>query len=271
MNRFSMNFFAPPACRPEQAGSRLYSPMMNARNCWLVVAGYAVAMAWVEAAVVFYLRTMINRVDPYQANPLPNVAGFAGVELIREAATLIMLFTVGLLAGGNWRSRWGYAAIAFGIWDIFYYVFLKLITHWPHSALDWDVLFLLPLPWWGPVLAPVIIACLMIFWGTLATQWDHPGRRFRSEAKPWLLNLSGIVIALYVFMADAIRAAPHGEAAVRAMLPTQFAWGTFTLAAILMSAPAIDLARKVLRDRPSSASVESREPSLEKIYLDNIE
>ena len=66
----------------------------------------------------------------------------------------------------------GYAALAFGAWDIFYYVFLRLISGWPRTLLDWDILFLLPLPWWGPVLAPVSIALVMILWGTLATQSD---------------------------------------------------------------------------------------------------
>ena len=146
---------------------------MNERKRWLVVVGYAVAMAWVEAAVVFYLRTMANRINPYQANPLPDVAGLSWVELVREAATLVMLLTVGVLAGRDWCRRWGYAAVAFGIWDIFYYLFLRIITHWPQSVLDWDILFLIPLPWWGPVLAPVIIAALMIIWGTLASQFGQ--------------------------------------------------------------------------------------------------
>src|SRR5580698_4442291 len=105
---------------------------------WLTVAAYGIAMAWAEAAVVFYLRTMTHRIDPYQTDPLPLVAGLNRVELVREAATLVMLFTVGMLAGKTWRSRWGYAAIAFGVWDIFYYVFLKVITGWPNHARDWD-------------------------------------------------------------------------------------------------------------------------------------
>lgn len=220
---------------------------MNERTRWLTVTIYAVAMAWVEAAVVLYLRTLINRIVPYQANPLPEMQGFAGVELVREAATLVMLAMVGLLAGRNWRSRWGYAAVAFGVWDIFYYVFLKAMTGWPHSAFDWDVLFLLPLPWWGPVLAPVVIAALMIFWGTLATQWDHNCRPLRAEAGLWGVGFMGIFLALYVFMADAIHAVPRGAEAVRNTLPTQFGWGLFTLAAVLMSAPALDLAKRILR------------------------
>src|SRR6476620_6499790 len=83
---------------------------------WTVVAIFAIAMAWVESAVVYYLRTMINRIQPYQPNPLPLIGGLGSAELVREAATLIMLLTVGILAGRTWRTRLGYAAIAFGVW-----------------------------------------------------------------------------------------------------------------------------------------------------------
>ena len=146
---------------------------------------FAMAMAWVESAVVFYLRTMIDRIEPYQPNPLPIIGNLGSAELVREAATLVMLFMVGLLAGRDWRSRLGYVAVAFGVWDICYYVFLRTLCGWPHSLLDWDVLFLLPLPWWGPVLAPVLIALLMIVWGTLACQVDGTPSRGRSDVTAW--------------------------------------------------------------------------------------
>src|SRR5690348_10530003 len=127
---------------------------MHERTRWLLVVAFGIAMAWLESATVYYLRVMVDRVNPYQADPLP-IRGILGpVELVREAATLVMLLAVGALAGRTWRTRIGYTAIAFGIWDIFYYVFLNVICGWPASVFDWDVLFLLPLPWWGPVLAP---------------------------------------------------------------------------------------------------------------------
>src|SRR5262249_52036530 len=106
---------------------------------WLTVALFAVAMAWVESAVVYYLRTLLDRVEPYQAHPLPLIGGLGTVELIREAATLLMLLTVGILAGRTRRSRLGYAAVAFGIWDIFYYLFLRVMCGWPNSVWDWDI------------------------------------------------------------------------------------------------------------------------------------
>ena len=128
-------------------------------------------MAWVESAVVFYIRTMVDRIEPHQPEPLPLIGTLGPVELARELATLIMHFTIGMLAGRTWRARIGYMAVSFGIWDVFYYVFLKVMCGWPGSLFDWDILFLLPLPWWGPVLSPVLIALLMIFWGTLASQF----------------------------------------------------------------------------------------------------
>jgi hypothetical protein len=215
---------------------------------WLTVAIYAAAMAWVESAVVYYLRTMIDRIEPYQPNPLPIIGYLGPVELAREAATLVMLLTVGMLAGRTWRSRLGYAAIAFGVWDIFYYVFLKLMCGWPHSLLDWDILFLLPLPWWGPVLAPVLIAALMILWGTLATGLERPLESPLSSWRAWSLNALGMALALYVFMADALRVADGGVPALRNLLPTHFNWPLFGVALALMSAPVIQLGRASLND-----------------------
>lgn len=210
---------------------------------WLIVVTFAAAMAWVESAVVLYLRTMINRIEPYQPHPFPIVGGFAMPELIREAATLVMLFAVGLLAGKTWRSRWGYAAIAFGIWDILYYVFLKQMCGWPHSIMDWDILFLLPLPWWGPVWAPVAIALLLVAWGTLATQFPRPVAQ--PHLRLWALNVLGTVLALYIFMADTLRAADGGVDAIREVLPERFNWPLFSLSLCLMAAPVISLLRQI--------------------------
>src|SRR5258708_3937731 len=185
---------------------------MRIEKRWSIVVIYAAAMAWVEAAVVFYLRTLVNRIEPYQPNPLPLATGLGEAELVREAATLIMLLMVGILAGRNWRSRLGYSAVAFGVWDILYYVFLRVLCGWPHSLLDWDVLFLLPLPWWGPVLTPVAISVLMILWGTLASITElEPGS---SEWNTWLLSSAGGILALYVFMSDSLRAAGRSAEAL---------------------------------------------------------
>jgi hypothetical protein len=207
------------------------------RKRWLLVVAFATGMAWVEAASVYYLRVMVDRIEPYQPSPLPISGNLGSVELVREAATLVMLLTLGMLAGRRWSTRLGYTAIAFGVWDILYYVFLRMISDWPRSLFDWDILFLLPLPWWGPVAAPVSIALLMIVWGTFATQVMH-----RSPVTPltwalWSLNGLGIVLALYVFMADSLRTVHLGVDATREVLPEVFNWSVFVVALLFMSAP----------------------------------
>ncbi len=213
----------------------------RARACWLVVVVFAIAMAWLEAATVYYLRVLVGRLEPYQANPLPIHGALGPVELVREAATLVMLLTVGMLAGRTWQTRLGYSAIAFGVWDIFYYVFLKVIYDWPKSLFDWDILFLLPLPWWGPVLAPVSIASLMILWGTLVSQRREPPPT--SVASAWVLASIGIVLALYTFMADALHVVHQGVDAARMVLPTTFKWSVFVVALALMAAPLARMTR----------------------------
>lgn len=212
---------------------------------WLTVIVFAIAMAWVESAVVYDLRTMVHRIEPHQPDPLPLVGRMGPVELVREAATMVMLLTVGMLAGSNWRARLGYSAVAFSVWDIFYYVFLKAICGWPHSLTDWDILFLLPLPWWGPVWAPMAIALLMIVWGTLASQFEADS--IRPLRRLWLLNFSGVAIALYVFMADCLRARNGGVDAIRNVLPQRFQTVLFCVALGLMAAPVIHLARGIFR------------------------
>jgi hypothetical protein len=211
---------------------------------WAMVVLFGVAMAWMEAATVVYLRMLVDRVIPYQSHPLPPHDLLGNTELVREVSTLLMLSSVGWLAGRNPRSRVCYALLAFGVWDIFYYAFLRLIVGWPQSLWDWDVLFLLPLPWWGPVLAPVAIAVLLIVGATLVTQSPEP-----VWPAPWALLLTGVgaLLALGVFMSDALRALPGGEAAVRATLPARFPWPWFMLALALMAASVADLARQAAR------------------------
>jgi hypothetical protein len=209
---------------------------------WFAVLAFAVAMAWLESATVYYLRTLVDRVEPYQPNPLP-IQGVLGlVELIREAATLLMLITVGMLAGRTWRARWGYTALAFGIWDILYYVFLHVMCGWPRSLFDWDVLFLLPVPWWGPVLAPVSVAVLMIVWGTVVTEARQVIESTSVRRKAWGLNATGVALALYVFMSDSLQQVPRLRSGMIYNLPTSFNWPLFGAALALMAAPLVAIA-----------------------------
>ena len=134
----------------------------------LILALFAVAMAYVEAIVVVYLRWLIplpewSGISTYQdLYRFIENAGIMWSEQTREFATIVMLVCIAYLFGKNIRERAAGFLIAFGIWDIFYYIFLYLWLRWPQSLLEWDILFLIPCPWVAPVILPVCISLIMI-------------------------------------------------------------------------------------------------------------
>src|SRR5450759_226863 len=219
----------------------------------LIVVVFAGAMAWVESATVAYLRTLLNRVEPYQQRPLPIFSLFVRTELAREAATVVMLLSVALRAGKTLRGRCGYFMVAFGVWDIFYYVFLKVIVGWPHSLFDWDVLFLIPLPWWGPVLSSVLVSIILIIGGILMIDLDGITSLFTPSRVSWVICTAGSLTALYVFMATAIHDLLGDSRGIHNILPAQFNWPVFDVALLMLSAPIIDTALRFRKDRGKTA------------------
>jgi hypothetical protein len=169
------------------------------RLVWVSV--FAVAFALVEAAVVIYLRALYypgGFAFPLRAMPASHVA----VELGREAATLVMLAAVGLIAGVDRWRRFAFFLAAFGVWDIFFYLWLKILVGWPVSLLDWDILFLLPIPWIGPVIAPLAIALMMTVYGAMIVLRPHALPPFRPGPAVWVLACAATGGILFSFMRD---------------------------------------------------------------------
>jgi hypothetical protein len=197
------------------------------------VGVYAMAMAYVEAAVVIYLRRLYNIEDI--ARDIPSFeSDIAAIEMGRELATLVMLLGIGWIAGRSLQSRLAFAFFAFGVWDIFYYFWLWVFIGWPASPLDMDLLFLLPLPWWGPVLSPMLIALLMVGGGIAGVLNDDGGYRVRLNWNDVGLLALGLVICLYVFMADAVAAMPIHPKNFHEIQPTTFKWPIYITGFVLM-------------------------------------
>ena len=140
----------------------------------IVVAVYALAMGYLEAVVVYYIRYALGVVHATG----PVTSSIAGkfpwaIEMTREVATLVMLGTVALLAGRHWRERAAALLWAFAIWDATYYLGLEILAQWPPSIITQDVYFLLPVPWGGPVWVPLLADALMI----ILAGWLVSGRR----------------------------------------------------------------------------------------------
>ncbi len=130
------------------------------RKALSALAVYAIAMAMVEAAVVIYLRALyypsgffIKSAADLAVMP-PDILK---VELWREAATIVMLLSVGFLSFSTWRHRVLAFLFTFSIWDLFYYLFLFIFLGWPPSFSTLDMYFLIPWPWVGPVWFPVAL------------------------------------------------------------------------------------------------------------------
>ncbi len=167
----------------------------------IILAIFAIAMAYFEAAVVVYLRRIFYP-GGFSFPLVPIDTDMIAVEIFREFATMIMLATVAILTARRFWKRFAAFMYVFGIWDIFYYVWLKAILDWPASLLDWDILFLIPIPWIGPVIAPCLISILMITVGYYILRLYDRGIEFRVAPLSWLCGILGTAVILFSFMWD---------------------------------------------------------------------
>ncbi len=200
---------------------------MNARTRLLWTAVFGSAFGWVEAAVVVYLRAIVY--PGGFALPLaPIEPRLAVVELAREAATLIMLAAVAMLAGRTRWQRFSGFLVAFGVWDLAYYVGLKAALDWPPGLATWDVLFLLPWPWLGPVYAPATVAVLMVLFGGLVFRAEERRPR-RADRWSWALGAAGALALLASWLGDL-------DAALAGAPPQPYRWPLFVLGCALLIA-----------------------------------
>ena len=191
-------------------------------------------MALLEAVVVVYIRGLLSITDDHVS-----LGPYVRMEMGREAATIVMLVAVGWMAGRRGCERWAYGLFAFGLWDIWYYVWLKVLIGWPATFLDWDVLFLLPLRWWGPVLSPVLIAASICVTAVLAVVRMERGERLAITGARVGGVAAGGLLALYVFMSDALHALLTGQPDWATLRPGPFKWPLFLIALALMALPSL--------------------------------
>jgi hypothetical protein len=195
---------------------------------------FGISFGYLEAAVVVYLRAIYDpirhRLHPGRGAdelfPLisPQELANAGpenprrllIEIGREASTIAMLAAFGLAAGRNFNQRMAAFAVVFGLWDIFFYVFLRLMIHWPQSLFTWDILFLIPLPWVGPVIAPVIVAATLVVCGLISLGLGGMPARPRE----WMAMIVGGIVVILSFVWDYRNTMAGG-------LPNPFNWPLF--------------------------------------------
>ena len=165
-------------------------------------------------------------------------------ELLREVATIVMLVSISAAVGRSYYERLAYFLMNFAVWDIFYYVFLKVFLDWPATLLDWDILFLIPITWIGPVLAPVLCSLVMLGMTALILRFEEVGKLLPFNRVEWGGILGGSMIIFATFIRDyallisksGLLSSPKPEQALAifqqfsaAYIPRTYAWGWFSL------------------------------------------
>jgi len=189
------------------------------RRRLVILALFAAAMAYVEAAVVAYLRAIY-----YPAGFSFPLAGMPpdmlAIEVVRELTTLVMLAAVAMLSGADRWERFLHFVLAFGVWDIFYYAWLEVILGWPASPLEWDILFLIPVPWLGPVLVPLIVSASLIGGSLVLLSLKERGNRLGFTRLSWTLVILAGLIVVGTFTYD-------WRSVIERRLPASYPWAVF--------------------------------------------
>ncbi len=132
-----------------------------------LVTIFGIAFGYLEAIVVVYLRRILPPL-PWEVMSVAEFSNFLrsyGVlfsEQTREASTIVILLMVALLVGRKWVEKLAIFLWVFAIWDIFYYIWLKVLIGWPPSLATIDCLFLIPGPWFAPVYIPLLASLVMV-------------------------------------------------------------------------------------------------------------
>ena len=210
---------------------------------------FAIAMGLLESAVVVYVRAIYYPIG-FKFPLVPMHSSLTQVEIFREAATVFMLIAVGYLAGNTKLQRFAYFTLAFAIWDIFYYVFLYLFLGWPQSLSTWDILFLIPMPWIGPVWAPCLLSVIMIVGSLFAIYETSKYPNFKLTKKQWFMLISGAFTCILAFMWDYYSTVSQSTfinpfsseklfSEMTNYIPHSFNTGLFTIGLALMIAPIV--------------------------------
>jgi hypothetical protein len=226
---------------------------------WVTI--YSIAMGFLETAVVVYLRKLYYP-DGFAFPLAPVHNDIAVVELWRELATLFMLVAIGILAGRNRAEKFAYFLFSFAVWDIFYYVFLWVFLSWPESLMTWDILFLLPVPWVGPVITPCIIAATMIaFTFTVIRFTDRQAEVAMKAKERWLIWLGALVVIIsftidYVNTKGATlwRNISDGDDLFKDLsdyVPQTFNWWIFAAGELLIIAACLMYRQRLVKQKPA--------------------
>ena len=207
-------------------------------------------MGYIESAVVVYMREILYP-GGFDFPLAPIEMDLAVTEIIREFATLVILVCIGMITGRTFSEKFAWFLYSFAIWDIFYYVFLKFLIGWPESLMTWDILFMIPTTWIGPVITPVLVSLTMILLSMILVYYNRKYEAAKINWIEWSLLITGSIVLILSWTWDysgyilehftfrEIWTVPGEELTkiVSQYIPRKFYWGLFSVGeAIILTA-----------------------------------
>ena len=188
------------------------------KNILLIII-LSIAFAYIESAVVIYLRSL------YYPNGFPfPLQTFNNshllIELGREVSTIIILIGLGYIVGKNFLQRFAFFMFTFGVWDIFYYIWLKVFINWPESFLSWDILFLIPFPWLGPVLSPILVSLCLILSSMIIIYFENQDYPIVVKTIDWIILVFAGIIIIFSYLQNFYLILNNGT-------PDHYSWWLF--------------------------------------------
>ncbi len=177
---------------------------------------FAAAMAYLESAVVVYLR-MLYYPEGFEVVLKPMPLNVYLIELGREAATMVMLFVVARLSFRSFWLRFSTFLYTFAVWDIFYYLWLFAFIRWPQSLTTWDILFLIPVAWLGPVWSPLLVSLNFILASLVINGMARRGVVLQSRWYHWAVAITGACLIFYSY----VNRVPD---LLKGISPTTYSW-----------------------------------------------
>ncbi|MCX6383996.1 MAG: hypothetical protein NTV16_05845 [Actinobacteria bacterium] len=222
---------------------------------YIYLSIFSIALAYLEAAAVIYIRQLLYP-QGFQFPITSSLSSFIlHIEILREFSTLIIIFSVALLAGKKFIDRFAYLIYIFAVWDIFYYVFLKLTIKWPLTFLTWDVLFLIPIPWTSPILFPLLCSVTMLAISIFLYYYFNKYNLHTLSKLEWSLLAVGAFIIFISFIFNYLKIIFENfnlilkgislSLLVLNYIPQRFYWEIFTVGELITISSLFVISRRV--------------------------
>jgi hypothetical protein len=148
--------------------------------------------------------------------------------------------------GQNALQKFCFFMIAFGIWDLFYYVWLWVMASWPENLMTWDFLF-----------SSLLVASAMAGVGSSFIYCEGKSHVIHWRWYDWLVESTCGFLLMVAFCFDWKNILRVPDGAARSGIPNPFAWWLFLPVLLFAILYAVVRLRQSATERPVSKTRET--------------